>query len=153
MMNLKKAIAGTLMAAPLTTGMPLVAYADGAASTRNIILGGALATYLIIQHNRKVHEKYAEDARNEAAANARADNASAAYASEKRAYEAQVAANADLKREVAYQHNVVVQQQKQLAASGISFVAPAQKPSVKARVASAARPQQVALVSYGWGQI
>jgi len=47
---------------------------------------------------------------------------------------------------------VVVQQQKQLSASGISFVAPAQKPA-KSRVASTNRPQQVALVWYGWGQI
>lgn len=152
-MNLKKALAGTLAATTLAAGMPIAAAADGAASTRNIILGGALATYLIIQHNRKVHEKYAEDARNEAAANARANDASAAYAAEKRAYEAQVAANADLKREVAYQHSVVVQQQKQLAAAGVKFVAQDRPATSSSAVASNAKTQKVAVVSYGWGQI
>ncbi len=154
-MNLKKAIAGTTMAAMLATGLPIAAAADGAASTRNIVLGGALAGYLIIQHNRKVHEKYAEDASRQAATQQQANNAEAAYQSEHSAYMHQVAANADLKREVAYQHNIVVQQQQQLAAAGIhTTYAPQQKAvAVTKHATSPVKPSQVALVSYGWGQL
>ncbi len=154
-MNLKKAIAGTTMAALLATGMPIAAAADGAASTRNIILGGALAGYLIIQHNRKVHEKYAEDASRQAATQQQANNSRAAYQSEHSAYLHQVAANADLKREVAYQHNIVVRQQQQLAAAGIhTTYAPQQKAvAVNKYSPITAKPSQVALVSYGWGQL
>ena len=51
----------TFAAALAASAMPAApALADGAASTRNIIIGGAAATLLIINHNRKVHEKYAE---------------------------------------------------------------------------------------------
>jgi hypothetical protein len=155
-MNLKKAIAGTTMAAVLATGMPLAAAADGAASTRNIILGGALATYLIIQHNRKVHEKYAEDASNLAASQQQANNAQAAYSSEHKAYVAQLAANADLKKEVAYQHQIVVQQQQQLASAGIhtSYASPHQAAlATKAAKAAGTKAPQVATVAYGWGNI
>jgi len=155
-MNLKKALAGTTMAAVLATGMPVAAYADGAASTRNIILGGALATYLIIQHNRKVHEKYAEDSSRIAASQQQANNAEAAYSSEHRAYMAQLAANADLKKEVAYQHQIVVQQQQQLAAAGIhtSYASPHQAAlAAKAAKVRGTKAPQVATVAYGWGNI
>lgn len=144
------------MAAVLATGMPVAAYADGAASTRNIILGGALATYLIIQHNRKVHEKYAEDASNLAASQRQANNAEAAYSSEHKAYLAQLAANADLKKEVAYQHQIVVQQQQQLASAGIhtSYASPHQVAlAAKAAKARGTKTPQVATVAYGWGNI
>ena len=50
----------TFAAALAATALPSApALADGAASTRNILLGGAAATLLIINHNRKVHQKYA----------------------------------------------------------------------------------------------
>jgi hypothetical protein len=155
-MNIKKILAGTTMAAVLATGMPLAAAADGAASTRNIILGGALAGYLIIQHNRKVHEKYAEDASRQAATQSEANNAEAAYSSEHSAYLHQVAANSDLKREVAYQHNIVMQQQQQLASAGIHTTYASQhQAAVAARTArvTGTRAPQVAMVSYGWGTI
>lgn len=144
------------MAAVLATGMPIAANADGAASTRNIILGGALATYLIIQHNRKVHEKYAEDSSRIAASQQQANNAEAAYSSEHQAYMAQVAANADLKKEVAYQHRIVMQQQQELASAGIhtSYASPHQAAlAAKAAKATGSKAPQVATVAYGWGNI
>lgn len=163
-MNIKKIAIAAAVAAFALTAVPMKpAMANGAASTRNIILGGALAagaTYLIIQHNRKVHEKYAADAAQTADANSRANDAWAAYKSEKHAYTEQVAVNADLKKEVAYQHSVVVQQQQQLAAingKGNNFVqthrvAQTSSPRKIAAKKSAAS-QQVAMVSYGWGTI
>lgn len=139
------------------------ALADGAASTRNILLGIGAATYLIIQHNRKVHEKYAEDARRQAELQSENSDAWAAYSSEKRAYENSVAEVGDLKREVAYQHNVIVQQRRQLATTGqrnrsgfATQTAYAPQPRARSnnRVASRAASQnQVAMVSYGWGQL
>ena len=71
------------------TAMPSApALADGAASTRNIIGGAALVggALLIINHNRKVHQKYAEYDRRQAYTQAQANNAEAAYASERQAY-------------------------------------------------------------------
>jgi hypothetical protein len=158
-MSIKKILVAAVVAAFAITAIPMrPALADGAASTRNIILGGALAAgaaYLIIQHNRKVHEKYAADAAQTAAANGRANDAWAAYKSERHAYSEQVAVNADLKKEIAYQHSIVKQQQRQLAAingKGNTFV---QTNSVAKAPAprKAAPSQQVAMVSYGWGTI
>jgi len=144
----KKALAGTTMAAMLALAAPTAVLADGAASTRNIILGAGLATYLIIQHNRKVHERYAEDARRQAELQSENSNMQAAYSSERSAYNNSLAEIVDLKREVAYQHSVILQQRKQLAMQG-GFGSP------RTRVAAASYgPQkQVALVSYGWGRI
>jgi hypothetical protein len=137
--------------------------ADGKASTRNILLGVGAATYLIIQHNRKVHEKYAEYDRRQAELQSENSNAWAAYSSEKNAYNNAMAEIVDLKREVAYQHNVVQQLRHQLAMSGRSH-APARtltafaprKPAARHTATRAAnQPNQtdVAMVSYGWGQI
>src|SRR5581483_12472306 len=115
-MNFKRAIAGTTLAALLATLVPAApALADGKASTRNILLGIGLATYLIIQHNRKVHERYAEDARRQAELQSENSNMQAAYSSERSAYNNSLAEIVDLKREVAYQHSVIVQQRKQIA--------------------------------------
>ena len=52
------------------------AYADGAASTRNIIGGAALigGTLLIINHNKKVHQKEDEMASAQAQAEQSASN-------------------------------------------------------------------------------
>ncbi|HEV2261512.1 MAG TPA: hypothetical protein VGR69_04405, partial [Candidatus Rubrimentiphilum sp.] len=116
----KRAIAGTTMVAMLAAATPTVAMADGAASTRNILLGAGLATYLIIQHNRKVHEKYAEDARRQAELQSENNNIQAAYSSEQSAYSNSLAEIRDLKREVAYQHSVIMQQRHQMAMSGIT---------------------------------
>lgn len=136
------------MAAMLALSLPSAARADGAASTRNILfgVGAAAATYLIIQHNRKVHERYAEDARRQAQLQSENNNIQAAYSSEQSAYSNAHAEIVDLKREVAYQHSVIVQQRQQLAMRG-GFAAPT-------RVAAASvSPKQVAMVSYGWGEI
>jgi hypothetical protein len=120
---------------------PHPAAADGGASTRNIILGGAAigGTLLILNHNKKVHERYAEDSRRQAALEAQRSDAWAAYEAEKAAYEHQTAVNADLEKEVSFQHKVVSQLRHELAASR-------PKPT---RVASKAAPDTV---SYGWGQ-
>jgi uncharacterized protein involved in exopolysaccharide biosynthesis len=137
------------MAAMLAAAAPSAALADGAASTRNILLGAGLATYLIIQHNRKVHEKYAEDARQQAALESQNSNMQAAYNSERTAYSNARAEIVDLKREVAYQHSVIVQQRGQVAMqTGFGT-----QPATRVAAASYGPGKQVSMVSYGWGQI
>ena len=165
-MNLKRAIAGTTLAATLAMLVPAApALADGAASTRNILLGIGAATYLVIQHNRKVHEKYAEDARRQAELQSENRDAWAAYSSEKRAYDNAIAEVSDLKREVAYQHNVIVQQRHQIAmaqqrshngfAQQAAYTPQRRQTAPAHQVASRPAPSQnqVAMVSYGWGQL
>lgn len=155
----KRALAGTTLAAMLALLVPAApALADGAASTRNIILGIGAATYLIIQHNRKVHEKYAEYDRRQAELQSENNDAWAAYSSEKNAYNNAIAEVGDLKREVSYQHNVVQQLRHQLAMSDRnhtrSFQQTAYTPSQPVtRTARRASNSDVAMVSYGWGQI
>lgn len=157
-MRFNRFVAGTALAAILAGAVPAApALADGAASTRNILLGVGAATYLIIQHNRKVHQKYAEDARRQAAAQQQANDAWAAYSSEKRAYDNEHAANAELQKEVAYQHSMIVKQRQQLA-MGPRVEKQFITRTVAARPAhtspqSSANNQQVAMVSYGWGQL
>jgi len=137
------------MAAMLAAAAPSAALADGAASTRNIILGAGLATYLIIQHNRKVHERYAEDARRQAALQSENSNMQAAYESERSAYSNALAEIVDLKREVAYQHSVIVQQRRQVAMqNGFGSRQP-----TRVAAATYGPAQHVAMVSYGWGKI
>lgn len=160
-MFIKRALAGTTLAAMLALLVPAApALADGAASTRNIILGLGAATYLIIQHNRKVHEKYAEYDRRQAELQSENNDAWAAYRSEKNAYGNAVAEIGDLKREVAYQHNVVEQLRHQVAmakrSSGHGFTQTAYVPPSQhaaPAVHHAAPSNNVAMVSYGWGQI
>ncbi len=131
--------------------------ADGAASTRNIILGGAAAALIIINHNKQVHAHYAQDAANAASLAAQRDNAQAAYASERKAYENEAALVSDLQREVAYQHNMIDQLRRQVAAiqprstSGRPSNFVAQTTLVKPT--SVGGEQQVAVTSYGWGTI
>ncbi len=156
-MNVKQALAAVALTGSIALAVPATpVMADGAASTRNILFGAAAATatYLIISHNRKVHERYAEDSRRQAALQSENNDAWAAYHQEEHAYQEQVAANADLKREVSYQHNVVEQQRRQLASLNVhrNFVATRNDTT---RVAQNRRnsTQQVAMVSYGWGQI
>lgn len=162
-MFIKRALAGTTLAAMLALLVPAApALANGAASTRNILLGIGAATYLIIQHNRKVHEKYAEYDRRQAELQSENSDAWAAYSSEKNAYGNAMAEVTDLKREVAYQHNVVQQLRHQLAMSGrsgnsASYRQTAFAPSAPAQRHTAARhvanANDVAMVSYGWGQL
>ncbi|HET9095871.1 MAG TPA: hypothetical protein VFN37_04365 [Candidatus Baltobacteraceae bacterium] len=160
-MFIKRALAGTALSAMLALLVPAApALADGAASTRNILLGVGAATYLIIQHNRKVHEKYAEYDRRQAELQSENNDAWAAYSSEKNAYNNELAEVVDLKREVAYQHNVVQQLRHQLAMSPrsssyrqtafVSRPAPAAHHTTRRMVANS---NAVAMVSYGWGQL
>ena len=149
-MNIKQAIAATALTATLGMAIPAApALADGAASTRNILLGIGAATYLVIQHNRKVHEKYAEDARKQAYLQQENNDAWAAYHQEQRAYQQQVAVTEDLKREVAYQHKVVEDQRRQLSTLTGRRTYVAQDPAPR----RAPSGKQVAMVSYGWGDL
>jgi cell division protein FtsB len=167
-MFIKRALAGTTLAAMLALLVPAApALANGAASTRNILLGIGAATYLIIQHNRKVHEKYAEYDRRQAELKSENNDAWAAYTSEKNAYQNAMAEVGDLKREVAYQHGVVEQLRHQLAMSqdrsrGFQTAyAPAPAPARAAapqrhtvtRHVARANANDVAMVSYGWGSL
>lgn len=161
-MNFKRAIAAATLAAMTATLLPAApALADGPASTRNILLGIGAATYLIIQHNRKVHEKYAEDARRQAELQSENNDAWAAYNSEKNAYSNSMAEVSDLKREVGYQHEVIVQQRQELASAGrsdrtVAYEPPVRHPSHSSaprRTASRPSSSDVAMVSYGWGSI
>jgi hypothetical protein len=159
---LKRTIAAALAASLLIGLAPSSPVkADGAASTRNIILGAAAATLLIVNHNRKVHEKYAQDAQAQAALAAQRNDAQAAYASEKKANDNLTVANSELKREVAYQHDIITKQDQKLAmmksstlaspnyASTASVASTPRRPGV----GSSSNPQTVAVVSYGWGTI
>jgi hypothetical protein len=143
-MNMKRTLASIALAGMVGfTAAP--ALADGAASTRNIIGGAALVggTLLIINHNKKVHQKEDEMASAQAQAEENANNAQAAYQSERKAYLAQVALNGEYQHEVAVQHQMIVQMRTQLASAqkaGYAGAAPAQ-------------PVRIATTSYGWGQL
>ena len=149
----------TLAATLAATVVPAApALADGAASTRNIILGGAAATLLIINHNRKVHQKYAEYDRRQAQTQAEANNAQAAYASERQAYLHEAAVVSSLQREVALQHQEVVSLRHQLAMAHRTQHVAARPSNPQPLVAAArvgeARPTQVAAAnSLGWGSL
>ena len=156
-MKFKQALASLALTGTIALALPAVpAHADGAASTRNLfLLGGAAATYLIVQHNRKVHEKYAEYDRRQAALSQENNDAWAAYHQEQRAYAQQVQANQELKKEIAYQHGVVEQQRHELASIGSrsGFVRSTQQRVAQRPAAHRNANTQVALVSYGWGDI
>jgi hypothetical protein len=114
----KRRLACFAFAALAATALPSAsALADGAASTRNILLGGAAATLLIINHNRKVHQKYAEYDRRQAETQSQANNAQAAYESERSAYAHEAALVAGYKHEVAVQHQEVLALRHQIAVS------------------------------------
>src|ERR1700738_398602 len=55
-----KLLTASALAATMTFGAVAPALADGAASTRNIILGGAAAAVLITNYNHKVRAKREE---------------------------------------------------------------------------------------------
>ena len=142
-MNMKRTLASIALAGTVAlTAIPAApALADGAASTRNIIGGAALVggTLLIINHNKKVHQKEDEMASAQAQAEASANNSQAAYQSERKAYLAQVALNAEYKHEVAVQHTMIVQMRRQLASQNGGSAPGA--------------PTRVATTSYGWGNL
>ena len=55
-----KLLMTSALAATMTFGSIAPALADGAASTRNILVGGAAAAILITNYNHKVRQKRAE---------------------------------------------------------------------------------------------
>ena len=150
----------SLCAALAATAAPAApALADGAASTRNIILGGAAVagTLLIINHNKKVHEKYAEYDRRQAQTQAAANNAEAAYESERSAYMHEAALVSAYKHEVAIQHQEVLRLRHQIAMANRARTNVAQaQPAFRPLVAGARVSEptmRLANVSYGWGTL
>jgi hypothetical protein len=162
-------LSGAVLAAAMGLSLlaPRPAAADGAASTRNIIFGAAAVggTLLILNHNKKVHEKYAEYDRQQASLQAENSNTEAAYQSERQAYQHEAQVVGDYQRENAYQHKVVQQQNRRIAqlehslamakrAAGYStgFMQPAR---VQSAPAAGARnvDGQPQVVSYGWGNL
>jgi hypothetical protein len=155
----------SLAAALATTALPAApALADGAASTRNILIGGAAAALLIINHNKKVHEKYAEYDRRQASTQAEANNAEAAYESERQAYSHEAALVASYQHEVAVQHEEVLRLRHQIAMTQraqnarVAQAQPAFHPLVAAarttgNAAPAAPATRIASTgtTYGWG--
>jgi hypothetical protein len=57
---MKKLLTAGALAATMTFGAIAPALADGAASTRNIIIGGAAAAVLVTNYNHKVRQKREE---------------------------------------------------------------------------------------------
>ncbi|MBC5800218.1 MAG: hypothetical protein GIX03_07390 [Candidatus Eremiobacteraeota bacterium] len=112
-------IATAAITAALATSLcaPQPAAADGAASTRNIIFGAAAigGTLLILNHNKKVHQKYAEYDRRQAEDEAAKNQAEAAYQSERQAYNHEVAVVDQYRQETAYQHSQVVARDREIA--------------------------------------
>jgi hypothetical protein len=151
-MKTRALIAAGLMAAFLATLAPAPqALADGAASTRNILLGvgAAAGTLIIINHNKKVHQKYAEDAQKEASLASQRDDAEAAYRAEVKAYNNQLAVSNELRKEVAVKDQIIDQQKVALQQLGVQ---PA--PAVAAAPAAPKAPagsHSAQMVSYGWG--
>lgn len=151
----------TLAASLAVTAVPAApALADGAASTRNIILGGAAiaGTLLIINHNRKVHQKYAEYDRRQAQTQAEANNAQAAYYSERQAYNHEAALVAGYRHEVAIQHQEVLRLRHQIAMSQRSRANVASQHPASAPLVAGARTTNGTRVastgtSLGWGAL
>ena len=102
----------------ISLATPRPALADGAASTRNIIFGAAAlgaGTLIVLNHNKKVHQKYAEYDRRQAQSQAEANQAEAAYESERSAYNHEAALVNEYQQQTAYQHHQVVAYRNQTA--------------------------------------
>ena len=169
-------IASAVLAAALGASMlaPRPAVADGGASTRNIIFGAAAVggTLLILNHNKKVHQKYAEYDQRQAVTQSQRNQAEAAYESEKQAYAHEAALVSEYRKETAYQHSQVVGRDREIASlerslqvakygapRAASLARPASVPVAAAvnRAKPPARPVVAShdaaapVVSYGWG--
>jgi hypothetical protein len=160
------ALLAVLAGAPLLCPPP--AYADGAASTRNIIFGAAAAagSLLVINHNKKVHERYAEDARRQAELEGERNDARAAYQSERRAYEQEAVLVSQYQRQVAVQQqqlasreHLIGKQRAWLASLKHELTIAQTRTDQPQRAAQTpvAPERQVAQrpaeLSYGWGSI
>ena len=151
----------------LATAVPAApALADGAASTRNIIGGAAVigGALLIINHNRKVHQKEAEYQHAQQQAEAERNQAQASYesaSSSSAGYQQRLAATnrelASYRRTLALQHSEIVKLRHEVAltrpagAQSAAFVQPA--PAVRAPAGSEPATTRVSSVSYGWGRL
>jgi hypothetical protein len=149
-MKLARFAALAALVGMLSSLAPAPVAADGAASTRNILIGTAAATLIILNHNAKVHEKYAEKDRQIAAEAQARNDAIAAYNAEKSAYEHEAAVAGSLKRQLAYKDSQIAHLKHELATNGIqgkNYVA-----STVTKVPTPnGEPQKVAVVSFGWG--
>ncbi|HTW85508.1 MAG TPA: hypothetical protein VMD91_15670 [Candidatus Sulfotelmatobacter sp.] len=147
-MNTTRTLTGIVLAASLATlGMRP---APASANATGWIIGGAAAaagTLLIINHNKKVHEKYAAYDHEVAAEQAAANNAQAAYAAEHQAYVHEAALVAEYKHETAVQHRIVVGLEQQLRERG----RPAGQVASSGRAPATLKP--AADGSYGWGTL
>ncbi len=167
-MNIDRFLTAAALSLGMTASAIAPAQADGAASTRNILIGGAAAaagTLLIINHNKQVHQRYADDARRQATAESQASNAQAAYAAERRAYDNEVALNAEYRHEVATQHGMIESLRRQVASNrshaavaarprGVAIVPRRNLPSNAAHAPTTSpTATRVATDSWGWGQL
>lgn len=59
-MTIKQKVLAVALASVMSLGVAAPAFANGAASTRNILLGGAAAAILVTNYNHKVRAKRAE---------------------------------------------------------------------------------------------
>jgi uncharacterized protein HemX len=153
-MQKTRILAAGLMGLMLLASAPKMTLADGAASTRNILLGvgAAAGTLIIINHNKKVHEKYAEDAQKQAALAEQRDDAQAAAQQYKLAYQHESVVAGELKKQVAIQQNEISKLQSAVASlnpPGSNFVAA--KPASATATHSIAAMPAGQVVSYGWG--
>jgi hypothetical protein len=82
-----------------------------------------------------VHQQRAAEAQQTASLQDEANNGETAYQQERHAYQEEVATNAELQKEVAYQHAIIKQQDQQLAAAGMVGSTETSNPS------------------YGWGTL
>ncbi len=180
-MNNRSRLSSVALALTLGASLlaPRPAAANGAASTRNIIFGAAAlgaGTLIVLNHNKKVHQKYAEYDRRQAQTQAEANQAEAAYESERSAYGHEAAMVGEYQKETAYQHSQVVARNREIASLRHSLVvakyganahtvasAPAHarlrhrtvvakrhqsRPQQRVMAAASHAPE---LVSYGWG--
>ena len=153
-MKKTRILAAGLMGLMLLASVPKTTLADGAASTRNILIGvgAAAATLIIINHNKKVHQKYAEDAQKQAALAEQRDDAQAAARQYKVAYEHESVVASELKKEVAIQQSEISKLQTAMTSlnpPGSNFVAAKPASATMTNSVSAVPSGQV--VSYGWG--
>ncbi len=141
-MKIRSILAVCMAAAILIVGFPATpVQANGAASTRNIILfsaAAAAATYLIVRHNRKVHERRAAAAARQAALEQQSNDEASAYQQAHRAYQEELTVNDELQKEAAYQHSVVQAQRDELATLGVH---------------DDSGTGNIDTLSYGWGTV
>src|SRR5271166_72799 len=119
-------LAGGLMGLMLLASAPTVTLADGAASTRNIMLGTAAAAagaLIIINHNKQVHQKYAQDAQQQAALAQQRNDAVTAAHQYKLAYDNETQVALALKKQVALQEEQIARLQSVVNPPGSNFVA------------------------------